>query len=111
MSALAAELFEAISKQSRLESDIFDAITEIVGRCGYLGFDDYDASVEIYSVAADLVLTQEQQNKLWTMGFRRCWTHTTSTRDHSPERPGERAYACPDEWALGLDGQTPKETK
>jgi hypothetical protein len=86
MSTLAQRVFAAVREKEAAE----DALSDELLRLGVikdhewadLWVDGHDGSIEISGLPAGVVLTTEQQQALWSLGFDRCWTHDTSTAQH-----------------------------
>ncbi len=68
--------FQAVLACGRLESQLTDKLFEMGLADG--AWDDwtadyYDESMELHLCPEDLRLTDEQQAKIWALGFKRCW--------------------------------------
>lgn len=91
---LSTRLFEANWAAGLVEEEVCDFLNEVLGDGTWEDFtsDWYDRSIEIFGVKYGL--TPEQQERLWSQGFHRCWTHTLPTREGSGPETGERSYAA-----------------
>jgi hypothetical protein len=92
---MADRLFNARHALANVEEEVGDFLDEVLGDCTKGAWQDfkhdyYDRSIEIFGVKDDLALTIEQQERFWSAGFFRVWTHTTLERRDN--NPGEKAY-------------------
>jgi len=85
---LASQLFEATRIQDKLDTELFEKLWFILsGKTfeetydlkNFMPFEDftydyYDSSVEIKDIEV-FELTEEQQEKIWELGFFQCWIH------------------------------------
>ncbi len=70
------------------ESCLGEELEAVFGDYDHFTFDYYDMSFEVYGVS-DSGLNPEQQQRFWSLGFRRFWTHEHPTESR---QPGERSY-------------------
>ena len=75
-------VFDTLAFMDSLESVLFGALRDFFERTDaeVKRFDYYDLSVEFWCIP-NSVLTDEEQETLWTLGFDRCWICYRETSD------------------------------
>lgn len=88
-------IFRAFRTYNEADSLVYQLLNDLLGEDGWLdsSWDYYDRSLEAYGVPVDEpLLSETQTDRLWSLGFLRCWTnHVDGTETlYQRGRPPQR---------------------
>ena len=89
---IADRMFDGWRAECELEAWLDE---QFPGAYDRIGFDDYDASLEICAARTDLVLSPDQCQRLWKEGFARCWVNHINDTQTYYTAPGTTGHNYP----------------